>query len=222
MNRKSKSRQVVGNMTLTLDESRAKNYAEAVQRAFESNAEYLLWVAEVMTGDRQAGEQCVSEAIELAEAAQEVGTEWILRMVKRLLVHVALRRMSAEIRAFLLPPRSGLATISGRPGLSESERLRIRVASPREIIASCDVFERTCFILSAHLQYPLLDCALLLGVPRHWIEPVCERAIAKIVDVARSPTTVPKVLSYSPHQESWNAQDTLETDTPELAGQEMS
>src|ERR1700722_5125033 len=125
MNRKSNSRQVVGNVTLTLDESRAKNYAEAVQRAFESNSEDLLWVAEVMTGDRQAGEQCASEAIELAVAAQDVGPEWILHLVRRLLVHVALRRMSAEIRAFLLPPISGLATILGRPGLSESERQRI-------------------------------------------------------------------------------------------------
>jgi hypothetical protein len=48
------------------------------------------------------------------------------------------------------------------------------------------VLERACFVLSAYLRYSLLDCALLLGVPRDWIEPICERAFTKILDVALS------------------------------------
>jgi DNA-directed RNA polymerase specialized sigma24 family protein len=55
--------------------------------------------------------------------------------------------------------------------------------SSQEIIDSFDVLERACLILYAYLQYPMLDCALLLGCPRGWIEPICERVLTKITEI---------------------------------------
>ena len=180
------SRQLAGNVKPAADESSKQNYAIVLKRTFESSAEELIWIAELMSGSRQAAEQCIAEAIQLAETAQYVGPEWILPWLKRLLVHVCLSRMSAEFRQWLPSPSSRRPAKIVKFGLTESDLRKVSTISPREIIASCDVLERACFIMSAYLRYSLLDCALLLGVPRDWIEPVCERAFMKILNVALS------------------------------------
>jgi DNA-directed RNA polymerase specialized sigma24 family protein len=163
-----------------------QNHAIVLKRIFESSADELVWIAELMSGSRQTAEQCIAEAVDFAETAQYVGPEWILPWVKRLLVQVALKSIRAEIRDWLPSPNSRLPAKLVKLGLSESERRKVRAISPQEIIASCDALERACFVLSAYLRYSLLDCALLLGVPRDWIEPICERAFMKILDVPLS------------------------------------
>ena len=180
------SRQLAGNMKPAADASQKQNYAIVLKQTFESSAEELIWIAELMSGSRQAAEQCIAEAIQLAETALNVGSEWILPWLRRLLVHVCLNKTSAEFRLWLPSPSSRRPAKMVELALTESELRKVRAISPREIIASCDVLERACFIMSAYLRYSLLDCALLLGVPRDWIEPVCERAFMKILDVALS------------------------------------
>ena len=175
-----------GNIRATLPESVEQDDTTALQRVLENNVEELLWMAEVMTGSRHAGEQSLAEAIELAEVSQYVGREWMLPWVKRLLVHVALKHISGEIREpFLLAgPQSPVKP--AKANVSSLDRQRLRSIPSQRIVASFDALERVCFILYAYLQYPLLDCALLLGCPRAWIEPVCEGVLAKIVDVGQS------------------------------------
>jgi len=178
--------QLAGNVRPAVFKSPEQNSAIVLKRTFESSADELVWIAELVSGSRQTAEQCVAKAVELAETAQYVGPEWILPWIKRLLVQVALKSIRAEIREWLPSPSSRLPAKLVKLGLSESERRKVRAISPQEIIASCDALERACFVLSAYLRYSLLDCALLLGVPRDWIEPICERAFMKILDVALS------------------------------------
>lgn len=175
--------QVRGNATERLPQSAEQNNAAALQRVLESNGDELLWLAEVMAGSRQVGEQCLAEAIELAEVAQYVGQEWILPWVKRLLVHVVLKRTSGEIRELLPLARPGIAVTLARAGVSAHDKQRLRSIPPQRIISSFDVLERACFILYVYLEYPVLDCALLLGSPRSWIESVCQRVLTKMAAV---------------------------------------
>jgi DNA-directed RNA polymerase specialized sigma24 family protein len=161
--------------------------ATAVQRVIDNNSEELLWVAEVIAGSRPAGEQCLAEAIELAEIAQYVGQEWMLSWVKRLLVHVALNRISGETRELLAAAGTRTAVALARAEVSVRDRETLRSISPQRIVASLDVLERACFILHVYLAYPVLDCALLLGCPRGWIESICERVLTNIV-AAGQPT----------------------------------
>lgn len=178
--------QTSGNVSPTRPESVEQNIDTALHRILENNGEELRWAAEVMAGSRQAGDQCLAEAIELAEAAQYVGREWMLFWVKRLLVHVALKRISGEIQELLPPARPLNAATLARAGVAARDRQKLRSISPQRIIASFDALERACFILYAYLDYPVLDCALLLGCPRGWIESICERVLTKIVEVGRS------------------------------------
>lgn len=159
--------------------------ATAVQRVIDNNSEELLWVAEVMAGSRLAGEQWLAEATELAVAAQYVGQEWMLSWVKRLLVHVALNRISGEIRELLPAAGTRSAVAQVRAGASVRGRQTLRSISPQRIVASLDVLERACFILHVYLAYPMLDCALLLGCPRGWIESICERVLTNMVAVGQ-------------------------------------
>jgi DNA-directed RNA polymerase specialized sigma24 family protein len=182
MNRKGG--QVGGDLRTTRPE-RDQNNAAALQRVLDNNAEELIWVAEVMAGSRPAGEQCLAEAIELADAAQYVGREWMHSRVKRLLVHVALNRISSEIRELLPASRTRSAVALTRAGVSVRDRQKLRSISPQRIGASLDVLERACFILHVYLAYPLLDSALLLGCPRGWIESICERVLTNIVAVGQ-------------------------------------
>ncbi len=169
----------------TLPESVKQNNATALQRVLDNNAEELLWIAAVMTGSRQAGEQSLAKAIELAKTAQYVGREWMLSWVKRLLVHVALKQISGEIRELLRPAGPRSPVTPARAGVSARDQQELCSISSQRIIASFDVLERACFILYAYLQYPVLDCALLLGCPCAWIEPVCERVLTKIGDLGQ-------------------------------------
>jgi len=184
MNRRGN--QASGNASPTLPQSAGQNNARALQQVLDNNAEELLWVAEVMTGSRPAGEQCLAEAIALAEAAQYVGREWILSWVKRLLVHACLKQISGEIRELLPPAGPGSLGTPAGAGVNARDRQKLRSIPPQRIIASLDVLERACLILYAYLQYPVLDCALLLGCPRGWIESTCECVLAKIVGVDQS------------------------------------
>ena len=183
MNRKGG--QLGGDQTTTRPEP-DQNNATALQRVLDNNAEELMWVAEVIAGSRPAGEQCLATAIELAEAAQYVGQEWMLSWVKRLLVHVALERISGEIRELLPAAGTRGAVALVRTGASVSDRRELRSISPQRIVASLDVLERSCFILHVYLAYPLLDCALLLGCPRCWIESICERVLTNIFAVGQA------------------------------------
>jgi DNA-directed RNA polymerase specialized sigma24 family protein len=160
-----------------------QNKGTALQRVLENNVQELIWVAEVMAGSRPAGEQCLAKAIELAESAQYVGEEWMLSWVKRLLVHVALKRISGEIRELLPAAGTRSAVTQVRAGMSVRDRQMLRSISPQRIAASLDVLERACFILHVYLAYPVLDCALLLGCPRGWIESICDRVLVNIVAV---------------------------------------
>ena len=160
--------------------------AAAVQRVIDNNSEELLWVAEVISGSRPAGEQCLAQAIELAEAAQYVGQEWMLSWVKRLLVHVALSRISGEIRELLPAAGTRSAVALATANVSERDRQTLRSISPQRIVASLDVLERACFILHVYLAYPVLDCALLLGCPRGWIESICQRVLTNVIAVGQS------------------------------------
>ena len=162
---------------------RDQDSATAVQRVLDNHTEELLWIAEVMTGSRPAAEECLAEAIELAEAAQYIGEEWMLSWVKRLLVHVALKRISGEIRELLPAARTRSDVALAGSAASSRDRQKLRSISPQRIVASLDVLERACFILHVYLAYPLLDCALLLGCPRCWIESICERVLTNVVAV---------------------------------------
>jgi DNA-directed RNA polymerase specialized sigma24 family protein len=178
--------QVEGNKRPARSESAEQNHATALQSVLDNNEEELLWLAEVMSGSRQAGEECIAEAVQLAETAQYVGREWMLPWLKRLLVHAALKRISGEIREFL-PCAGTRSTVRGsRADASTCTREELRSIPPHRIIASLDVLERICFVLYAYLQYPALDCALLLGCPRGWIEPVCECVLTKLIDIDKT------------------------------------
>jgi DNA-directed RNA polymerase specialized sigma24 family protein len=168
-----------GNLRATLPESLEQNGATAWQRVLDKHAGELLWIAEVMTGGRQTGEQSLAKAIELAQGAQYIGTEWMFSWVKRLIVHVALKKISGQIRDLFPPAAPQWQMKRTKVGAAALDPRRLRSISAPEMIASFDVFERACFILHAYLQYPMLDCALLLGCPRNWVEPICERVLAR-------------------------------------------
>jgi len=171
----------------TRPESAKQNDATELQSVLDDNAEELLWIAEVMAGSRPAGEQCLAEALELARAEQYVEREWMFSWVTRLLVHVVLKRISGEIREMLPTARTQGTGTPARSRAGTRDRAKLRSIPPQQIIASFDVLERTCFVLYVYLQYPVLDCALLVGCLRGRIEAICERVLTKIVDVHETP-----------------------------------
>lgn len=183
---RKKGDQIRGDVKAKRLASAQQDNAAVVQRVLDNHGGELLWLAEVMTGSRQAGERCLSEAIKLAEAAQCVGQQWMLSWVKRLLVYVAIRRISAEIREIL--PNAGTQQVESLAGAGACawDRLRLRSIPPQRIVGSLNALERSCFILHEYLEYPLLDCALLLGYPRAVIESICARVLTRVGELEQS------------------------------------
>jgi hypothetical protein len=177
-------RQTAANAGTTRRES-AQNNARLWQGVVDNNAEELLWAAEVLAGNRQAGEQWLAEAMALAEEAQYVAPEWMLSWIKRLLVHVALKQTSGEIRQLIPLGEARSATPPARIGAGALDRQQLRFFSALRITGSFDVLERACFILYGYLEYPMLDCVLLLGCPRGWIEAMCQRVLTKVTGICQ-------------------------------------
>lgn len=170
----------------TLPKAAEQNGSTALRQALDNNGEELLWVAEVMTGSRQAGEQCLAEAVELAKAARYVGREWMLSWLRRVLVHVALTQTIGEIHELLLTAGARMAVTPARAWVNACDRQELRCIPPERIINSFDVLERACLVLYAYLGYSAMDCALLLGCPRGWIGSICESVLTRFIEVPRS------------------------------------
>ena len=201
------ARSLRGHMKRAHTQAGANVKPTTLQRVLDDNADELSWVAEVMAGSRPAGEQCLAEAIELADAAQYIGQEWMISWIRRLLVHVVLKRISGEIRELLPPADTRIPVSLAGPDAGICDRLTLRFIPPQRLVASLDVLERTCLILHVYLAYPVLDCALLLGCPRIWIEPICRRVLAKLA-----------FLYQSSHDECRNVRSLVSQRVPECVG----
>jgi DNA-directed RNA polymerase specialized sigma24 family protein len=171
------ARQVGSPCERSLEQERISGIIET----FEKSARELFWMAETITGDSSVAEHCLAETFELASAAQRGKQEEILHHVRCLMVHVAVNRMSDEIERIL--SRYGPAKAATRTHfrITGSERRRLRLIAAQEIVESFNALERVCFVVVTYLQYPVLDCALLLGCPCSWIESACERVFRKTV-----------------------------------------
>lgn len=180
---KTKAHTIARNVTPVLKGQTEQGRETILRQLLERSADDLLWIAEVMCGNRESAEQCIAEAIELSDAAHFVGIEWIVPWVKRMLVRTTLKRMSSEITGFVARSTSPVLDRLGTTGLSASDRERLRSISPQRIVQSCNALERSCLILFGYLQYSALDCALILGCPRGWIEPICQSVLVKIVEL---------------------------------------
>lgn len=176
-----KSCQIARPVDSPLERLSERERINRIIETFEKSAEELFWMAETITGNGSVAEHCLAETFELASVVQRRKQEDIMHHVKHLMVHVAVNRMSDEIERILswdVP-----AEVATRPGLrvTASERRRLRLIAAQEIVESFDALERVCFVVVTYLQYPVLDCALLLGCPRRRIELVCERVFRKTV-----------------------------------------
>lgn len=180
---KTKAHPIARNVTPVLKGQTEPGRETILRQLLERSADDLLWIAEVMCGNRESAKQSIAEAIELSDAAHFVGIEWIVPWVKRMLVRTTLKRMSSEITGFVARSTSPVLDRLGPTGLSASDRERLRSISPQRIVQSCNALERSCLILFGYLQYSALDCALILGCPRGWIEPICQSVLVKIVEL---------------------------------------
>ena len=183
---KREAHTIARNVTRALQGESALDRETVFRQLLERSADELLWIAEVMCGSRESAEQCIAEAIELANTAHFAAVEWIVPWVKRMLVRTTLKRMSGEVTGFVARSASPVLNSQGVAGLSISGRDRLRSIPSQRIVQACNAFERSCLILFGYLQYPALDCALILGCPRRWIEPICQSVLAKVTEVDAS------------------------------------
>jgi len=180
---KRKTQPIARNVTPVLKWQIEQGRETILRQLLERSADDLLWIAEVMCGNRDSAEQSIVEAIELADAAHFAGFEWIVPWVKRMLVRTTLKRMIGEITGLVTRSGSPVLDTLGTTGLSASDRERLRSILPQRIVQSCNALERSCLILFGYLQYSALDCALILGCPRRWIEPICQSVLVKVVEL---------------------------------------
>ncbi len=149
---------------------------------FERESADLHWLAAVILGGEQHVEECLLDAIRLAEHGGYVAPEWLEHFDQRVTVRTAVDKIRAEIQTIAgnYPRRSDAATMVH--ALSETERRVLRSIEAKKIGRSCNALERATLILYGYLGFSVQDCALLLDCCRSVIEPACARALQNVVD----------------------------------------
>jgi DNA-directed RNA polymerase specialized sigma24 family protein len=163
-------------------QSTALAYRAALKKRFERESADLHWLAAVILGGEQHVEECLLDAIGLAEHGGYVAPEWLEHWDRRITVRTAVDKVRAEIQEIAgnYTQRSDAATMDD--ALSETERRVLRSIEAEKIGRSCNALERATLVLYGYLGFSVQDCAILLECSRSVIEPACARALQNIID----------------------------------------
>ena len=167
----------IDNLALT-----AISRCPSLDEIFDRDSAELHWLVEVVLGDTQHIDECLSDAVRLAGSNGYIAPKWIAPWVRQCVVRAALDRVRTEIQfvAAGYTAQAGAKMPSLRYTDEQSTLLR-RVPVER-IRENRNALERAALILHFHLGFSVQDCALLMDCRRSLIEPACASALWRIFE----------------------------------------
>lgn len=148
-------------MLLSNDRTRSAEYATAedFQRLFASEMKDLFHLALLLTADAEDAECCVIFAIRDCMAVDSVSKAWTRTWARRAVVRNAIR-IAAGLHK---KPQIGNSDSECALPIVESRRGTSGIMVESAGILTLDSFERLVYVICVVEQYPIRDCALLLG-----------------------------------------------------------
>jgi DNA-directed RNA polymerase specialized sigma24 family protein len=144
-------------------------------------AQELQSLAGVILGGEQHVEECIADALRLAEIGGYVSPEWLKLWVQRTTAQAAADRMQREIRECVENCGLVFAMEIPIPPLNVDGKRVLRTIAIDRIWAACNALERAVLLLHTYLGFAVQDCALLLGCHRSAILSACSSAFSSIL-----------------------------------------
>jgi DNA-directed RNA polymerase specialized sigma24 family protein len=160
--------------------SAASSLSGAIEETFARESDELRWLAAVILGGEQHVEECIVDAIRLAQDGEYVFREWLRQWAQRATVRAALEKARPEILSSS-QIHARASHDSGVLPLAVAEKRALRSIDVKWIKSECDAFERAALVLHGYLGFSAQDCALLLGSERSAIRPACASALARVL-----------------------------------------
>jgi hypothetical protein len=137
-----------------------------IQHEFDAESVFLLWVAEVITGDPQLAEKCVTDARNIASTRSGIFLDWLTQWARTATIQCAIGHSQKQIISAAWKYRDFRCSHGGHAPLSRDETRLLRTTPISEILTTLDPFVRTVMILRAIPNCAVQDCALRLGTSR--------------------------------------------------------
>ena len=156
-----------------------------IKSAFAERRDYLYWISLVITGDDAIAEQAMLNANELSASWSGVFRDWLVGWANDVTVRAAVRAVHDLISA----SAKRYAGSSGKTSdddvlsdvssgvLSDGQIASLRQVDPRDIIAALDPLARSALVLRGIQHASIVDCALLLDVPRQIVAAAYSEAL---------------------------------------------
>ena len=166
----------------------------SLDEIFDRDSEELHWLAEVVLGDTQHIEECLSDAVRLAGSNGYIAPEWLAPWARRCVVRAALHAVRTEIQhiaaGYTAQPGARMPSLH-YPDAQSTLLRRVRV---ERICENPNALERAALILHFHLEFSVQDCALLMDCSRSLIEPACASALRQIFQDESVAVVTAKIL----------------------------
>lgn len=137
-----------------------------IQHEFDTESIFLHWLAEVITGDPQIAERCVTDARALASKHSGAFVDWLTQWARTATIQCAIQQSQKEIFAASNKYKHFRCSHGGHAPLSPEEIRMLQTTPIHEIITTLDPFVRAVIILRAIPHCVVQDCALRLGTTR--------------------------------------------------------
>jgi hypothetical protein len=167
----------IDDRTSTVTSSRA-----ALEEILERDSEQLHWLAEVILGNAQHVDDCISDAIPLVKSSGYIASERLASWVKRCAARAALDRVCMEIQHIAASHIQQAGARMSSPCNAGVQSALLQCVPIKWICESPNTLERVALILYLHLGASVQDCVLLMDCPRFLTEPACASALRRIFE----------------------------------------
>ena len=146
----------------------ARPSAHAVmENAFQEDSTYLLWLAEVITGDSARARQCVIDARLISEQHSGLFVDWLAQWARTSTIMHAIGDSRTEIMLASQIYQERHCPHGGHAPTTTEQIMQLRQLPAEEIVRSLDAFVRAIALLRGVSHCALQDCALRLGTTRY-------------------------------------------------------
>ena len=161
---------------------------EALARTFANKRSELLWLAFLLTGDREMSVEAVVDAMDLSDAGNPFFRNWMISWSRKLVIAKALSAVEPQMAASVRHTRGRrCARRSDTPDRSWSlNRDTDKVQLERALLA-IDLFPRCAVLLTVFEKVSIDDAAALLNADRESLKTAKAIGLAELTWNLASP-----------------------------------
>jgi hypothetical protein len=141
--------------------------------AFDSDSTFLLWLAEVITGDSKVAEECLVDARTISEQQSGLFVDWLAQWARSATIQQAIQRAHGQILCASHNYDQIRCPHGGHVPTPLEDFRQLHLVSAQEIVSELDPFVRAVGILRGVSRCAIQDCSIRLAATRTSVAAAC-------------------------------------------------